>query len=59
MRVPQNLLRVPYIPVHFLSPNGYTSGHVARIELFTCHHLERPLLERHFYSSGCSTKLLR
>ena len=57
--VPQSLLRVPYIPEHFLSPDGYTSGHVARIQLYTCHHLERLLLERHFYSSGCSTKLLR
>ena len=43
--------------MHFLSPDGYTSGHVAHIQLYTCHHLERLLLERHFYSSGCSTKL--
>ena len=48
---------VPYIPEHFLSPDGYTSGHVALIQLYTCHHLERLLLERHFYSLGCSTKL--
>ena len=56
-RVPQKFVRIPYILVHFLSPDGYTSGHVARIQLYTCHHLERPLLERHFYFSGCSTKL--
>ena len=47
-RVPQKFVRIPYIPVHFLSPDSYTSGHVARIQLYTCHHLERPLLERHF-----------
>ena len=40
--VPQSLLRVPYIPEHFLSPDGYTSGHVARIQLYMCHHLEPP-----------------
>ena len=50
-------VRVPYIPEHFLSPDGYTSEHVARIQLYTCHHLEPPPLERHFYSSSYSTKL--
>jgi len=53
----KSLLRVPYIPEHFLSADGYTSGHVARIQLYTCHHLEPPPLERHFYSSSYSTKL--
>ena len=42
--------------MYFLSPDGYTSRHVARIQLYTCHHPERLLLERHFYSSGCLTK---
>ena len=31
-----------YIPGYFLSPGSYTSGHVARIQLYTCHHLEHP-----------------
>ena len=53
----KSLLSVPYIPEHFLSPDGYTSGHVARIQLYTCHHLELPPLERHLYSSSHSTKL--
>jgi len=53
----KSLLRVPYIPEHFLSPNGYTSGHVARIQLYTCRHLEPPPFECHFYSSSYSTKL--
>ena len=57
-RVPQKSVRVPYIPEHFLSPDGYTSGHVARIQLYTCHHLEPPPLERHLYSSSYPTKLL-
>jgi len=49
-RVPQKFVRVPYIPERFLSPDGYTSGHVARIQLYTCHHLEPP-----FYLSVTST----
>jgi len=53
----KSLLIVPYIPEHFLSPDGYTSGHVAHIQLYTCRHLELPPLERHFYSSSHSTKL--
>ena len=40
----KSLLSVPYIPEHFLSPDGYTSGHVARIQLYTCRHLELPHL---------------
>ena len=53
----KSLLSVPYIPEHFLSPDGYTSGHVAHIQLYTCHYLEPPPLERHFYSSSHLTKL--
>ena len=53
----KSLLSVPYIPEHFLSPDGYTSVHVARIQLYTCHQLELPPLERHLYSSSHSTKL--
>ena len=53
----KSLLSVPYIPELFLSPDGYTSRHVARIQLYTCHHLEPPQLERYFYSFRHSTKL--
>ena len=41
----------------FLSPDGYTSGHVAHIQLYTCHHPDPSPLERHFYSSSYLTKL--
>jgi len=44
--------------VHFLSPDSYTSGHVACIQLYTCHHLEHPWLERHLLLFRLSTKLL-
>ena len=37
--------------------DGYMSGHVAHIQLYTCPHLELPPLERHLYSSSHSTKL--
>ena len=46
--VPQKFVRISYIPGHFLSPDSYASGHVARIQLYTCHHLEHPWLGRHF-----------
>ena len=47
-----------YIPGHFLSPGSYTSGHVARIHLYTCHHLEHPRLGRHFLLFRVLAKLL-
>ena len=47
-----------YIPGHFLSPGSYTSGHVARIQLYTCHHLEHPWLGRHFLLFRVLAKLL-
>ena len=50
-------LSVPYIPELFLSPDSYSSRHVAHIQLYTCHHLELPQLERYFYSFRHSTKL--
>ena len=53
----KSLLSVPYIPELFLSPDGYASRHVALIQLYTCHHLEPPQLERYFYSFRHSTKL--
>ena len=46
--VPQKFVGNSYIPGYFLSPGSYTSGHVARIQLYTCHHLEHPSLGRYF-----------
>jgi len=53
----KSLLSVPYIPELFLSPDGYTSKHVAHIQLYTCQHLELPQLERYFYSFRHASKL--
>ena len=55
--VPQKSVKRSLYTWAFLSPDGYTSRHVARIQLYTCHHLELPQPERHFYSFRHSTKL--
>ena len=53
-----NFVGNSYIPGHFLSPGSYTFGQVARIQLYTCHHLEHPWLGRHFLLFRLLAKLL-
>jgi len=55
--VPRKSVKSSLYTWAFLSPDGYTSGHVAHIQMYTCHHLDPSPLERHFYSSSYSTKL--
>jgi len=42
VRVPRKFVENSYIPGHFLSPGSYRPRHVARIQSYTCHHLEPP-----------------
>ena len=43
--VPQKSVKSSLYTWAFLSPVGYTSGHVAHIQLYTCHHLDPSPLE--------------